>query len=28
LTFPVSPTELPRWRGSKPQWLLEAECAA
>jgi hypothetical protein len=28
LTFPVPSTALPRWRGSKPQWLLEAECAA
>jgi hypothetical protein len=28
LTFPVPPAELPRWRGRKPRWLLEAECAA
>lgn len=28
LTYPVPPTELPRWRGRKPQWLLEAENAA
>jgi hypothetical protein len=27
LSFPVPPAELPRWRGRKPQWLLEAECA-
>jgi hypothetical protein len=28
LTFPVPPTELPRWRGRKPRWLLEVERAA
>ena len=28
LSFPVPPAELPRWRGRKPRWLLEAECAA
>jgi hypothetical protein len=28
LIFPVPPAELPRWRGRKPRWLLEAECAA
>lgn len=28
LTFPVPPAELPRWRGRKPRWLLEAERAA
>lgn len=28
LTFPVPPAELPRWRGRKPRWLLEIECAA
>ena len=28
LSFPVAPAELPRWRGRKPRWLLEAECAA
>lgn len=28
LSFPVPPVELPRWRGRKPQWLLEAERAA
>jgi hypothetical protein len=28
LTFPVPPAELPRWRGRKPRWLLEAECGA
>ncbi len=28
LTFPVPPTEPPRWRGRKPGWLLEAENAA
>lgn len=28
LTFPVPPAELPRWRGRKPKWLLEAENAA
>lgn len=28
LTYPVPPTELPRWRGRKPRWLLEAENAA
>ncbi len=27
LIFPVPPAELPRWRGRKPRWLLEAECA-
>jgi hypothetical protein len=28
LAFPVPPAELPRWRGRKPRWLLEIECAA
>jgi hypothetical protein len=28
LTFAVPPAELPRWRGRKPRWLLEAERAA
>ena len=28
LIFPVPPAELPRWRGRKPRWLLEAEHAA
>lgn len=28
LTFAVPPTELPRWRGRKPRWLLETEYAA
>jgi hypothetical protein len=28
LTFAVPPAELPRWRGRKPKWLLEAENAA
>jgi hypothetical protein len=28
LTCPVPPAELPRWRGRKPEWLLEAEDAA
>jgi transposase-like protein len=28
LTFPVPPTELPRWRGRQPRWLLEVERAA
>lgn len=28
LTFQVPPPELPRWRGRKPGWLLEAENAA
>ena len=28
LIFPVPPVELPRWRGRKPRWLLEVECAA
>jgi hypothetical protein len=28
LTFPVPSAELPRWRGRKPRWLLEIECAA
>lgn len=28
LSFPVPPTELPKWRGRKPRWLLEAERAA
>jgi hypothetical protein len=28
LAFPVAPAELPRWRGRKPRWLLEIECAA
>ena len=28
LIFPVPPAEQPRWRGRKPRWLLEAECAA
>jgi hypothetical protein len=25
LSYPVPPAELPRWRGRKPKWLLEAE---
>jgi transposase-like protein len=28
LSYPVPPTELPKWRGRKPKWLLEAEHAA
>lgn len=28
LTYPVPPAELPRWRGRKPRWLLEAKRAA
>lgn len=28
VSFPVPPAELPRWRGRKPRWLLEAERAA
>jgi IS1 family transposase len=28
LSYPVPPAELPRWRGRKPKWLLEAENAA
>jgi transposase-like protein len=28
LTFAVPPAEVPRWRGRKPKWLLEAEDAA
>jgi transposase-like protein len=28
LSYPVPPAELPRWRGRKPKWLLEAERAA
>lgn len=28
LTYPVPPAQLPRWRGRKPKWLLEAENAA
>ena len=28
LTFPTPPAEVPRWRGRKPKWLLEAEDAA
>jgi hypothetical protein len=28
LSYPVPPAELPRWRGRKPKWLLEAEHAA
>jgi hypothetical protein len=28
LIFPVPPAELSRWRGRKPRWLLEIECAA
>jgi hypothetical protein len=28
LSFPVPPAEMPRWRGRKPRWLLEAENAA
>jgi hypothetical protein len=28
LSYPVPPAELPRWRGRKPRWLLEAERAA
>lgn len=27
LAYPVPPAELPRWRGRKPRWLLEIECA-
>jgi hypothetical protein len=26
--FAVPPAEVPRWRGRKPKWLLEAEDAA
>lgn len=28
LMYPVPPAQLPRWRGRKPKWLLEAENAA
>jgi len=28
LRYPVLPAELPKWRGRKPRWLLEAERAA
>jgi hypothetical protein len=28
LTFATPPAEIPRWRGRKPRWLLEAEHAA
>lgn len=28
LNYPVPPTELPKWRGRKPKWLLKAENAA
>jgi hypothetical protein len=28
LRHPVPPAELPKWRGRKPRWLLEAERAA
>ena len=28
LTFATPPAELPRWRGRKPRWLLEAESVA
>lgn len=28
LSFAVAPAQLPRWRGRKPRWLLEAEGAA
>lgn len=28
LRYPVPPAQLPRWRGRKPKWLLEAENAA
>jgi transposase-like protein len=28
LTFAVPPAEVPRWRGRKPKWLLEAEDTA
>jgi hypothetical protein len=28
LRFAVPPAEVPRWRGRKPKWLLEAEDAA
>lgn len=28
LRYPTPPAELPGWRGRKPRWLLEAECAA
>ncbi len=28
LIFPTPPAELPKWRGRKPRWLLEAERAA
>jgi hypothetical protein len=27
LAYPVPPAQLPRWRGRKPKWLLEAERA-
>lgn len=28
LIYPVPPTELPKWRGRKPKWLLEIENVA
>jgi hypothetical protein len=28
LMFAVPPAEVPRWRGRKPKWLLDAEDAA
>ena len=28
LAFAVPPSEIPKWRGRKPRWLLEAERAA
>jgi hypothetical protein len=27
LRYPLAPAELPKWRGRKPRWLLEAERA-
>ena len=28
LSFCVPPAEIPRWRGRRPKWLMEAACAA
>jgi hypothetical protein len=28
LSFRVPPAEIPKWRGRRPRWLVEAACAA
>jgi hypothetical protein len=28
MSFSVPPAEIPKWRGRRPRWLVEAACAA